>query len=1312
MMKANTCPTKVRFFAEIIIAYFYSEKPLHMRWIKTVAGLGLLLICSCAVQAQPEAKYPVPVKYDLATEPVLYTVGYAHLDTQWRWDYPETISKYIKSTLDDNFAFFDKYKDYVFTFSGARRYKMMKEYYPDRYEKLKKYIDKGRWFVGGSSVDECDANMPSPESIIRHVLYGNNYFRNEFGRESVDFLLPDCFGFQAHIPSVLAYCGLKGFSTQKLEWGSAVGIPFNIGNWKGPDGKGVIAALNATDYGGDIELRLDTVKYWVNRVLDNGKKYGVFADYRYYGTGDIGGAPSETAIKNGIGSLKNPDSKIHVYLCSSDQLFRDLTDAQKQSLPTYSGDLLLTQHSAGSLTSEAYMKRWNRKNELLAQAAEPMAVAADWLGGIPYPMGSLNQAWWITLGSQMHDILPGTCIPKAYEYAWNDEILAQNKFSSLLQSSVVTVIRAMDTRSKGKGVVVYNPLAISREDVAEAELSYPEGVPEMIQVIGPDGKATPSQVLTRTKNSIRLLFVANVPSFGLAFYDVQPAKEESILKTGLLTGPNFLENDYYKVVLNAFGDVATITDKKLGKEILSAPARMEFQKEHPEYWPAWNMDWRDRKNPPIGYVDGSPHILLVENGPVRVTFLVERTARNSTFTQYISLSAGEGGKKILFRNGVEWQSKGVSLKASFPLTASNTTATYNLGLGTIERATNDEKKYEVPSKEWFDLTDKSGAYGVTVMEDCKYGSDKPNDKTLRLTLLYTPTTNFYHDQATQDWGVHEFTYGLYSHKGDWRAGKSEWQGRCVNQPLRTFQVPSHPGSLGTTFSFLKVNTPEVDIRAVKKAENGNAVIIRLQELFGNTADNAEVTFAGKINSAYEVDGQERKTGDATLKDGKLIVSLGKFGLKSFAVTIEPPADKLSEPMNFPVNLTYDQNVISSEKYKKNGVFAPKGYSIPAELFPETLTVDGIKFNMGSKAEGQNNVMTCQGQKIPLPKTGNYNRVYILAAATRDTNGYFRAGESKKTFRIQKYEGFIGQFDKRSWDKLGRIKGLEKGYIKRDEVAWFASHVRTDTANDPYHYGYIYKYAMDVSPAAGNLQLPDNDAIKIFAITLSYNPYDEAQPAQALYDDFTGRKTLALNFDNRIVTEDMAPSATLNLVKSSNLNDLPYKVSMKDYADMHMPNGVTVKYYNSGTEKIKGFQPEQGMIVSASYDGMFDLLPSDSVKDVWFDQGEGRIVMDLQNNLGIDSLHMFSNLDTKRGPQFYSVWASDKQAMPSVTGDPKKAGWKYLVSATPLMVSGSGKAVFSLLPDRSKPLNCRYLMFVSEDSGHGPYYFREIDVFER
>ena len=307
------------------------------------------------------------------------------------------------------------------------------------------------------------------------------------------------------------------------------------------------------------------------------------------------------------------------------------------------------------------------------------------------------------------------------------------------------------------------------------------------------------------------------------------------------------------------------------------------------------MDWKDRKNPPVGYVDGTPKITLTENGPVRITLKIERSARNSVFVQNISLTAGECGKRIVFRNTIDWQSKGVSLKASFPLTASNTVATYNLGLGTIERATNNEKKYEVPSREWFDLTDKSGTFGITVMEDSKFGSDKPSDKTIRLTLLYTPTTNFYHDQATQDWGTHEFTYGLYSHKGDWRTGESEWQGRCLNQPLKAFQVPEHPGFLGNIFSLVKVNTSEVDIRAIKKAENGKQLIVRLQELFGKDIDNVEVSFAGKITAASEVDGQERKIDEATLKDGKLLVSLTKFGMRSYAVTLSTPLEKISEP---------------------------------------------------------------------------------------------------------------------------------------------------------------------------------------------------------------------------------------------------------------------------------------------------------------------------------------------------------------------------------------------------------------------------------
>lgn len=1280
-----------------------------MKCVISLTAALLILVTSSQGYAQPQSSIPDTPKYDLSRDPVLYTVGYAHLDTEWRWDYAETVNVYLKKTLDDNFQLFEKYKPYVFTFSGARRYKMMKEYYPDKYEKMKKYIAQGRWFVGGSSVDECDANVPSPESIIRQVLYGNGYFKAEFGKESVDFLLPDCFGFQASLPSALAHTGVKGFSTQKLEWGSAVGIPFNLGNWTGPDGNGVIAALNATDYTGHIQVRLDTSKYWNSRITENGKKFGLYADFRYYGVGDVGGAPREADVKNLVGSLGHDDSKFTVFPSSSDQLFRDLTQGQKSGLPSYSGDLLLTQHSAGSLTSQAYMKRWNRKNEQLALAAEPLSVMADWLGGLRYPLQRLNNAWWLVLGNQMHDILPGTSIPKAYEYAWNDEILALNQFAGVLESSAGGVIRALDTRSTGKTIAVYNPLAIPRTDIVEAEILFPEGTPDYIKVFDPSGKEVPFQIVVATKTSIRIIFQAIVPSLGFAVYDVLPSKIAGNYKSSLSAGKNFIDNEFIKLTVNTGGDISSIIDKKLGKELLAAPARLEFLKEHPTYWPAWNMDWKDRKNGPVGYVGGPALITVVENGPLRAIIRVERTSRNSNFVQYIQLFAGE--EAVVIKNIVNWQSRGVSLKASFPLTAANTTATYNMGLGTIARDNNNEKKYEVPSREWIDLTDKSGNFGISIIEDSKFGSDKPNDKTLRLTLLYTPTTNFYHDQATQDWGIHEFTYGIYSHKGDWRNGLSEWQARSLNQPLRAFQVNSHPGFLGKTFSFAQVSSPQIDIRTLKKSENGSAVIIRLQELFGKEISNVEIGLASKIKSAYEVDGQEQRIGEATVKNGKLAVDFTKYAIRSFALQLEPPVEQLTPPASIELPLVFDQDVVSGERLKKNGGFDGNGLSMPAEQFPERITVDGVDFKLGSKVDGQNNVVTCKGQKIMLPKTGNYNHVYILAAALTDTSGVFKAGGLKTTLRIQGYRGKIGQYDNRTWDNLGRIKGLEKGFIKRDEVAFYSTHQHRDTTNIPYQYIYVFKYAIDASSSTGTLQLPENESIKIFAITAANQPFDPARPSLPLYDDFTGRQAMTLNLPKSYVGESMAPAAAVTIKRKGVLTELPAKLTMKDYADLHMPNGVTFKYFHANSDTtLNGV--EDGLGITAINDGMYDLLPGDSIADKWSEAGEGRILMDLQKEIELDSIHIFAAQDVNRGKQSFSLWGATGDNTPSTKGDPKASGWSYLLTVPPQDTWGNSKILYTIKPLKDKSKQYRYLLWLSEDSMHGPFYFREVDVFEK
>ncbi len=1279
----------------------------------------LLLLAGLSANAQPEA-----ARYDLSKDPVLYTVGYAHLDTEWRWDYETTINEYLKNTLDENFSRFEKYKPYVFTFSGARRYRMMKEYYPDRYERLKKYIAQGRWNVGGSSVDECDANIPSPESVIRQVLYGNGYFRAEYGKESVDFLLPDCFGFQAHLPSALAHAGLKGFSTQKLSWGSANGIPFAIGNWTGPDGKGIIAALNATSYGGGIKPRLDTSTYWSKRITENGNKYGIFADYRYYGVGDEGGAPREEDVKNAMGSLAQDGSLFSVYLASSDQLFRDLTQEQKGKLPAYSGDLLLTEHSAGSLTSQSYMKRWNRKNEQLALAAEPAAVMADWLGTLRYPQKQLNEAWWLVLGSQMHDILPGTCIPKAYEYAWNDEVLAMNRFASALESSAQAVIRAMDTRGKGAALVVYNPLAIQRREPVEASISYPKEVPSTVKVTDPAGIELPVQILERTGNTLRILFPCNVPPCGFACFDIQPGNAAGQPKPVLSVSAKGLENEFLKVTVNSDGDISSVFDKKQMKELLSAPMRLEFRREHPAYWPAWNMDWNDRNKPPAGYVKGPATITVTERGPVRVALRIERAARNSVFIQQVELSAGR--EPLMVRNTIRWQSKGVSLKASFPLAAANGKATYNLGLGTTERANNTEKKFEVPSREWFDLTDESGNFGVSVLEDCKFGSDKPDDRTLRLTLLYTPATNFYHDQATQDWGIHEMTYGLYSHKGDWRAGLTEWQGRILNQPLRVFTVSQHPGPLGKSFSFARISTPQIDIRAIKKGENGKDIVIRLQELLGKEVRDAEVTMGSKIVKAWEIDGQERLAGEATVKNGKLLASMDPYAIRSFAVQLEAPVEKFTEPVSFPLPLVYESDGVSGDGNRKDGTMDGP-VTFPAELFPESVTVDGISFSLGSRADGKNNMVICKGQRITLPKTGNYHRISILAAALTDTSGIFRVGGGKTTVRVQSFNGNIGQFDNRKWDKRGRMTGLDKGYIRRDEVAWFAPHLHHDTANLAYRYGYLYKYDLEATAADEALQLPENQGIRIFAISAAGEAPGQVSPAFPLYDDFSGRPAMEVGVAKSYVGESM--EALMKIVAASDRNParLPGRLTMKDYADIHQPNGVTVLYFSDtlsgwgdpvrvGGPRQGGGAPSgsgtDGMAVSALNDGMYDLLPSDSLNDRWSETGEGRIVMDLQKEIELDSLHLFTGQSVHRGGQSFSIWAASGDRRPEVKGDPLKAGWKFVALAPPEDIWGDSKALYTVVPLPGQHATCRYLLWVSEDTPHGPFYFREVDVFEK
>jgi alpha-mannosidase len=1065
---------------------------------------------------------------DLSREPTFYVAAYSHLDTQYRWTYPQVINEYLPRTLRDNFLLFEKHTNYIFNFTGANRYRMLKEYYPADYAKLKQYIAAGRWCPCGSEMEECDVNLPGAESIFRQILYGNNFFRREFGQAAVDLMLPDCFGFPASLPDIMAHAGLKGFSTAKLTMhgGAAAGgngspentpngIPFNVGVWEGLDGGSVLAVLHADGYASRFNGNLNNDTVWLNRINLNGRAGGVFADFRYYGSGDTGGAPRESNVQlvEEAAAAKGP---LHVVVAQGDQIFRDILAMKPDPLPRlphYQGDLELVEHSAGSLTSEAYQKRWNRQNELLADAAESVSVAADWLGTRPYPLARLNGAWTLVMSGQFHDLLPGTAIPEAFEFAWNDDVLAMNQFADVMTSGVEGVASRLNTRTDGAVIVVYNPLNIEREDVVKADVDFPAGNPRAVRVFGPDGKEVPAQL----SGANQVLFLAKVPSVGLAVFDVRPADAASPAATLKVTESS-LENARYRVRLDANGDVAGIFDKAANHELLAAPARLAIKHDFPRDWPAWNMDWTDQTNQPRAYVQGTSKFRITENGPACVAVEVTRETEASKFVQTIRLAAGDAGNRVEFDNAIDWRITNANLKATFPLTAANPRATYNLDVGTIQRGNDTPNQFEVVSHQWIDLTDQSAGYGVTLLTDCKYGSDKPDDHTLRLTLLRTPgVRNSHPDQGTQDFGHHEFSYGLAGHPGDWRAGQTDWQAQRLNQPLIAFASSKHDGPLGRSFSLLQLDNRRVRVLALKRAEDGDEVIVRLVELDGKPQQAVHLSFAGPVAGAREVNGQEQPVGAATVAAGALVADFKPYQLHTFAVKFAPANSKTSPPRSVPVALPYDRNVASLTGEKSESGFDGAGRCLPAEMLPREIDYNGIRFELAPMTGGQPNAVTARGQKIPLPG-GNFQRVQLLAAAANgDQSATFRVDDAAQELTIEDWGGFIGSWDNRIWrlnaragnpprrdasinmHAMSEYEGLTAGFIKRAPVAWFASHHHPAAGvNEPYAYSYLFAYALDLPPNAKTLTLPENSNIRILAVTLA-EAGSQVRPARPLYD---------------------------------------------------------------------------------------------------------------------------------------------------------------------------------------------------------------------
>ena len=998
------------------------------------------------------------------TNQKIFMIATAHLDTQWTWDAKQTVEQYLPETIAQNIRLFQTFPGYRFNFEGAYRYALIKEYYPAEFEKIKRWERTGRWNLTGAMWESADVLVPSSESIIRQILYGSQFFREHFGRAPRDLFLPDGFGFGFNLPTIARHMGLIGFSTQKLTWhkSAALPIPFALGKWHGNDGNFIYAALDPGDYAGRITgpLRQDA-------IIRDQLLHGAGFSLRYYGTGDIGGAPDAESVRNLETDLGEKNG-IEVHSATPDDVFSELAGVD---LPSYAGELLMRRHGTGCYTSRAIAKRWNAECERLADAAERANALALSLG-YPYPKQELDTAWRRFLAHQFHDDVTGTSLPEAYAISYNDYIVSLNQLSEELIGGIRNVSAHLDTTGPGVPIIVFNPVAFLRQEAVRVRV--PEGDYQVYHG---------EQLVASQRRGDVLQFLAEVEGTGLKVYHIVPgeAKTDNPLLYSQ-TDQHIFQNEFYKVMVDQTGDIVSIHDLSLDKELLQDPIRLVRFDNDSQKWPAWEILYHDlNQAEELDYTEVD--IKLTESGPVRLTLEVTRSFGHSRVIQRISLMAGI--RRVEIEHEIDWLEQASLLKLDFPLALEPELAAYDCGAGVVYRGINKTNLYEVPAQEFAALsTDKQT---IALMSDCKYGWDRPERHRLRLSLIHTPRGSYGPaKQHLQDLGEHRFKVALTSHEGSFEQATIE-TAQAFRQPMRTFYSEPHGGELGSEISLLTTDQPGLKVMAIKQAQANDKLVVRVQDVSGRSHAERRLTFPRRVMSVHEINGQEELIPGRVMIEGPSVkFDLNRNSIKSFVIQMES-FDVTPKLKQQPLNLLFNSDAYSPEGSQK---IHPR---FPMELVPDVIRSRGLEFSVDpSKVYS---TMRCEGQKVILPP-GYRDLVFLAASLDGDKSVVFEVDGHKQTVLIPDWREPVGD-----WDDFA---GRRYGGIKSTPIAWQASHLHAPAGNLPFEYGYMFRFSL----RGKKIYFPKDRSIIVYAAIACDVPDVEA--ADYLYDQREARPTFYLD----------------------------------------------------------------------------------------------------------------------------------------------------------------------------------------------------------
>lgn len=825
---------------------------------------------------------PVMEAVNGSTQPVFYAIGNAHLDLAWLWPMAETHRK-TSRTFAAQLRLLEEYPEYKFLQSQPASYEMCRKYYPELFERIRDAIGKGQWIAEGAMWVEPDTNMASGEALIRQLVHGKRYYKDVLGTDSVILWLPDTFGYTAALPQILQGCGVRYLVTQKIFWSYNDGEPFpyHYFTWRGMDGSEITSFLPTSyTYRTDPKEINDV---WKNRV----QARDLDAFLLPFGYGDGGGGPARDYVEYAL-RQKDIEGGVKVKMAGPLEFFEDM---EKLGGPknTYVGELYFSAHR-GTYSSQADIKKNNRKSELMLREMEMWACAAS-LRGWTYPIEQVDGLWKTLLLHQFHDILPGSSIARVYVEA----NAAHEKLQA--EAAGITADAAAALMEKKEGVTVFNSLSFDRKALITLPEEYADGAAKA------DGTAVPVQ---RTSEGVKAL--VSLPSCGaVSLYPKagkMPAEESS--ETVAEAQGAFLqktedgfvmENSLVRARINGQGEVTSFRLKTenageggLSREYAAGPMnRLRLFKDVPRKFDAWDVD----SNYICQEVQGAYDVELqpAEEG-LEAVLKVTGKISQSTYTQYIRLAADS--RRLEFETIVDWKELHRMLKTAFPVNVYAENGINEIQFGYLERPAHrsrpyDQERFEVCNHRYSAFCD--GNSGAAVLNNCKYGISM-NGNSLELTLLRASAS----PEMRADNKVHHFTYAFTAWEGSFMDSDVVRQGYELNVK------PYVAAGSGQDFSLLSIDRGNIILDTMKPAEDGSGdLILRLYES-KKAAVTARIQFSPELLGAgsalnggedcapdchvYACDMLENVTEELPVTDGALALSFHPFEIKTIRISRE------------------------------------------------------------------------------------------------------------------------------------------------------------------------------------------------------------------------------------------------------------------------------------------------------------------------------------------------------------------------------------------------------------------------------------------